>query len=102
MILHNARKRLGTTQREFAAKTGVSESFISSVENNTANPTFERILTCLRKVGLDLDYLTIEEDTLNDIVRDLALQRTVEERLEWNTHMLEQYEWIQQNFKDSA
>jgi len=54
LTLARAREKLGLTQKELAARAGVSQAYIAKLEGGEANPTLERIGSLLAVLGLTL------------------------------------------------
>ena len=54
LTLAIARQNAGLTQKELAAKAGVSQAYIAKLEGGEANPTLGRIGSLLAVLGLSL------------------------------------------------
>lgn len=52
--LRDARLRHGWTQRELAARAGVSQRYVSELECGKGSVTFERLATVVATLGLRL------------------------------------------------
>lgn len=56
--IFEARKHLGLTQKEFAREIGVSQSYLSEVENKKGKPTIEMIIGIANRFpGISRDWL---------------------------------------------
>ncbi|WP_332309063.1 helix-turn-helix transcriptional regulator [Candidatus Burkholderia verschuerenii] len=53
-VLAAGRRRAGLTQSEAAARLGVSQSRVSTLERNTGALTLDQLLTMLAAYGLEL------------------------------------------------
>ena len=54
ITLAEARRQLNLTQKQLAARLGVSQSYVAKLEGGEANPTLERIGSLLAIIGLSL------------------------------------------------
>lgn len=81
-LVREARHRAGLTQRQLAARAGVSQPTIARIEGGEVNPSLERIVELVRAAGFDLDIrvVPLDEDAL--ALAEQNLSRTPEERLD--------------------
>jgi transcriptional regulator with XRE-family HTH domain len=81
-LVREARRRAGLTQRQLAARAGVSQPTIARIEGGEVNPSLERIVELVRAAGFDLDIrvVPLDEDAL--ALAEQNLSRTPEERLD--------------------
>lgn len=56
------RKGIGLSQMELCLKAGLDKSYISRIENEHSSPTFEMVERILKSMGLDMGFLTTEDD----------------------------------------
>jgi transcriptional regulator with XRE-family HTH domain len=63
-FLREARRRADMTQRELAARAGVSQPLVARIEGGTVDPPFERLLELVRACGFDLEIhiVPLDED----------------------------------------
>ena len=54
ITLVEARRQLNLTQKQLAARLGVSQSYVAKLEGGEANPTLDRIGSLLAILGLSL------------------------------------------------
>lgn len=64
-VIKNIRKQKGLTQKEFALKCGITQTYLSQIENNNKEPNMAR----LKEIGVQLDtplpilfFLSLNED----------------------------------------
>jgi len=69
LTLARAREKLGLTQKELAARAGVSQAYIAKLEGGEANPTLDRIGSLLAVLGFSL---TTDTTTLSPYPDTLA------------------------------
>lgn len=55
--IKQCRERLGLTQEEFAAKTGFSVNYISTLERGASFPRCEKLITLLNALGASADEI---------------------------------------------
>ena len=60
----DARKRAGLTQRELSARTGITQSDISKLENGSANPSIKTLQRLAEGMGmrLKIEFQPISSD----------------------------------------
>jgi len=58
ITLVEARRQLNLTQKQLAARLGVSQSYVANLEGGEANPTLDRIGSLLAILGLSLTTST--------------------------------------------
>lgn len=77
-----ARRRAGLSQRQVAARSGVSQPEIARIEAGLVSPSFARIIGIIRACGFDLAFrlVPLDEDAFTLAEQNLA--RTPDERLE--------------------
>ncbi len=61
--IREIRERLGLTQEELAARSGVSKGFLSDVENDKSSPGSDYLLRIANALGASVDYLLKGEET---------------------------------------
>ena len=70
LLIREARRRRGLSQRELAARLGTSHAAIARWERGTVAPSWPAVLAAVRATGLDVDLRLVDA---ND--DDLALAR---------------------------
>jgi len=66
--LLEVRKELGLTQRELAARAGVSVAFIGQLEKGKVKPSLKSVEKLAEALGISPCYLIMEKDGLEDMV----------------------------------
>lgn len=84
VLLFEARRQAGLSQRDLSRKARTSQSVVARIEAGTTSPTWDTLSKLLRAAGFDLraglePHLTGSSHMLEDIPRILRL--TPEERL---------------------
>ena len=74
LLLREARKRAGLTQRQLAERLGVAQPQVARWESRRATPSFERLKAVLAVCGLDMEISLAPRD--EDTRRMLAVQAT--------------------------
>jgi transcriptional regulator with XRE-family HTH domain len=54
LLIKEARRRAGLTQKELATRLGTSQSVVARWESNTRSPTLETVTRAVRACGFDL------------------------------------------------
>jgi transcriptional regulator with XRE-family HTH domain len=84
ILLREARKRHGVSQRELALRARTSQDAISRIERGVESPTLERLSHLLMLLG---ERLVLDSEPLVEAARD-AVPRSARERLReaasWN------------------
>jgi transcriptional regulator with XRE-family HTH domain len=80
-FVREARRRAGMTQRQLAARAGVSQPLVARIEGGTVDPPFERLLELVRACGFDLEIhvVPLDEDAWTLVEQGAAA--TPDERL---------------------
>ena len=65
-LVREARRRAGLTQRQLAARSGLSQAAVARIESGETSASFERIVELVRACGFDLDFhvVPLDEDLL--------------------------------------
>ena len=68
LLLREARKRAGLTQRQLAERLGVAQPQVARWESGRAAPSFERLKAVLAVCGLDVEISLAprDEDTVDN------------------------------------
>jgi transcriptional regulator with XRE-family HTH domain len=96
-LVREARKRVGLTQRELAERAGTTQSAIARIETGRSTPSFDTVLRLLRLCGLDLDIMLVERDDSDIAQAEAHLRMTVQERADFNTHVVRTMTELQQS-----
>lgn len=80
--VREARRRAGLTQRELAARAGVSQPLVARIESGAVDPSFGRWLQIIRASGFDvtIHVTPLDEDAWSLVERGAA--STPDERLD--------------------
>ncbi len=70
------------TQRQLAARTGLSQPEIARIESGVVTPSFERILELVSACGLDLSVRLVKLDEDADSLAQQNERRSVDQRLD--------------------
>ncbi|WP_376777234.1 helix-turn-helix domain-containing protein [Flavobacterium covae] len=72
-VIKNIRKQKGQTQQEFALNCGITQTYLSQIENNSKEPN----LSTLKEISNNLDlplpilfYLSLNEDDISPEKRE--------------------------------
>lgn len=87
-----ARRRAGLTQRQLAARAGLSQPSIARIESGAITPSFGRIVALVRACGFDLDVRVVSLDEDASTLAEQNEQRSPDERLDALLAGLEVYE----------
>jgi len=81
-FIREARRRADLSQRELAARAGVSQSLVARIESGAVDPSFRRWLQLIRASGFDVTiHLTqLDEDAWSLVERGAG--GTPDERLD--------------------
>jgi transcriptional regulator with XRE-family HTH domain len=60
--IRNCRENLGMTQSTLAQKTGLSNGFLSDIENDKRNATTQNLMKIANVIGSSLDYLMLGDE----------------------------------------
>ena len=90
--MREARRRAGMTQRQLAARAGISQPTIARIEAGDVRPAFGRILELVRAAGFDLDIHVVPMDEDAVAMGERNLRRTPGERLDALVAAVELYE----------
>jgi len=77
-----ARRRAGMTQRQLAARTGLSQPEIARIESGVVSPSFKRVLELVRACGFDLAVRLVALDTDALTLAEQNERRSPDERLD--------------------
>jgi transcriptional regulator with XRE-family HTH domain len=80
--IRTIRKKKGLKLRELSARTGISISFLSDIENGRSNPSVKRLKSIAEGLGTTLKYLlegegsiyNYDQDELKQLMLELADQ----------------------------
>jgi transcriptional regulator with XRE-family HTH domain len=61
-LVREARRRAGFTQRQLAARGGLSQAAVARIESGETSASFERIVQLIRACGFDLDVHVVPLD----------------------------------------
>jgi transcriptional regulator with XRE-family HTH domain len=88
-LIREARARAGLTQAELAGRAGTSQSAIARYERARSMPDIDTLYRIVKACGLELRLELAEADAQREAAARMALERSVEERLEANTRQVE-------------
>ncbi len=77
-----ARRRAGFSQRQVAARTGLSQPEIARIESGVVSPSFARIVQLVRACGFDLSMRLVGLDEDAFTLAEQNLERTPDQRLD--------------------
>jgi transcriptional regulator with XRE-family HTH domain len=87
-VIREARHRAGLTQAELAKRIGTSQPAIARYERARSMPDLPTLHRIVEACGLELRLELAEPDPQRAAAARLALERTVEERLEANERQI--------------
>ena len=67
IVIKNIRKQKGQTQDEFASLCGITQTYLSQIENNAKEPAISTLKTISEKLGMPLPILFFQSLTSEDI-----------------------------------
>lgn len=67
IVIKNIRKQKGQTQGEFASLCGITQTYLSQIENNAKEPAISTLKTISEKLGMPLPILFFQSLTSEDI-----------------------------------
>lgn len=77
-----ARRRAGMTQRQLAARTGLSQPEIARIESGLVSPSLGRIVELVRACGSDLSIRLVKLDEDAESLARQNERRSPDERLD--------------------
>jgi transcriptional regulator with XRE-family HTH domain len=80
-FVREARRRAGLTQKQLAARSGVSQGTIARIERNAVAPSLERIHSLVRAAGFDLEIHIVPIDDDAWVLAEQNRRLTPDERL---------------------
>ncbi len=66
-VIKNIRKQKGQTQTEFATKCGISQTYLSQIENNSKEPNLSTLRTISENLAIPLPILFFLALTEEDV-----------------------------------
>jgi len=82
IVIRQARRRAGLTQRELAERLGTHQSVVARWEALTTSPTFEAVGAACIACGYDLDWQLRIQDTDTERVLHEQRRRSPADRVE--------------------
>lgn len=84
VLLREARKRSGISQRRLALRAGTSQDAISRIERGVESPTLERLANLLLVLGERLELDSVPSGTAEIPVASLTARERLREAASWN------------------
>ena len=81
-FVREARRRAGLTQRQLAARAGLSQPGLARIESGSSAPSFERVIQLVRACGFDLDVHVVPLDEDAIALAEQNAERSPDERLD--------------------
>jgi transcriptional regulator with XRE-family HTH domain len=81
LLIREARRRGGLTQRELAARLGTSHAAVARWEKGLTRPSWDAVLAAIRQSGFDLHVRLVRPDDDDIALAHERLSRTPSERL---------------------
>jgi transcriptional regulator with XRE-family HTH domain len=103
-FVYEARRRRGLTQRQLAARSGLTQPAIARIESGVVGTSFERIVRLVRECGFDLAIrlVPLDEDALTLAEQNVALSPDERlDRLLAGVELLEAGERARRNVDDA-
>jgi transcriptional regulator with XRE-family HTH domain len=91
-FVRETRRRAGMTQRQLAARAGLSQPAVARIERGDVAPSFGRVVELVRACGLDLDIHVVPLDEDAHTLAEQGEQRSPDQRLDALLQGLELYE----------
>lgn len=64
-IIREKRKLIGISQGEFAAKVGITQTYLSQIETTSRNPTTKILVNIARELDMSFTYLIFKSIDLD-------------------------------------
>lgn len=77
-----ARRRAGMTQRQLAARTGLSQPEIARIESGIVSPSLARVIELVRACGSDLAIRLVKLDEDAESLAQQNERRSADQRLD--------------------
>jgi transcriptional regulator with XRE-family HTH domain len=87
-FVREARRRAGLSQRELAAKAGVSQPLVARIERGSVDPPFALVRRLVRACGFDLSVSLVELDDSAWSVAQTQQRMSVDARVRANRALL--------------
>lgn len=81
LLIREARRRRGLTQRELAQRLGTSHAAVARWEKGVVRPSWEVVLAAVREAGFDLRVALVEADDHDLVLARERLSRSPRQRL---------------------
>ncbi len=82
VLVREARRRAGLSQRHLADLAGTTQSAIARLETGRSTPSLDAVLRLVRLCGLDLEVALVDRDESDWVQARRLLDLTPAERLE--------------------
>lgn len=72
-VIKNIRKQRGQTQQEFASSCGITQTYLSQIENNSKEPNLSTLKEISNNLGLPLPilfFLSLNEEDISPEKRE--------------------------------
>lgn len=73
-VIKNIRKQRGQTQQEFASSCGITQTYLSQIENNNKEPNLSTLKEISNNLGLPLPilfFLSLNEEDISPEKREV-------------------------------
>jgi transcriptional regulator with XRE-family HTH domain len=81
LLIREARRRAGLTQRQLAERLGTSHGAVARWETGTVTPSWDAVVAAIRGAGLDIRVALVESDDHDLTLAHQRLLRSPAERL---------------------
>jgi transcriptional regulator with XRE-family HTH domain len=81
LLIREARRRAGLTQRELAQRLGTSHAAVARWEKGVVRPSWDAVMAAVRQAGLDLQVRLVEADEHDLVLAHERLLRSPRDRL---------------------
>ena len=78
MRIRELRKHKGLRQAEFASNVGITENYLSKIENGIKQPSLELLMNISLLLGASTDYLLLGREKMTEASYELMLSKISE------------------------
>lgn len=87
-FVKEARRRAGVSQRELAARVGISQPHVARIERGSVDPSFRLARRLVRACGFDLSVTLVERDDSAWSVARTQQRMSIDARVRANRKLL--------------
>ena len=88
-LILTARLKMGLTQRDLAARLGVSQPTVAAYESGRRQPTLPTLMRMLSAAGFDLELGLAAHDDHDEVLESLERTRSPADQERWRSYQRE-------------